>query len=156
MPENNRLLSLLQNEAELIAQFTALLQQEQNALRQGSIEGLASFSEQKIPLTTQLETLAAERDAWLLTQGFASGRQGLEAWLGKQTSLSAANTWQQTLALAAEARELNRLNGELIRMHMQHTAGALEILQSSERSFDLYGPDGKSSPLGTSRINDAV
>ena len=60
------------------------------------------------------------------------------------------------MAQAAEARELNRINGELIELHLQHNARALNALRGGSDSLNLYGPDGRSRTVGSARINDSA
>jgi flagella synthesis protein FlgN len=58
------------------------------------------------------------------------------------------------LSLASRARELNRVNGELIQLRMQHNALALEALMGASGTLALYGPDGQSTPPSGRRISD--
>jgi flagellar biosynthesis/type III secretory pathway chaperone len=48
------------------------------------------------------------------------------------------------------------VNGELIKVRMQHNANALEALLGAARPLKLYGPDGQTTPHGPGRINDAA
>ena len=81
----------------------------------------------------------------------------MEIWLDKNADQKAvAEGWNTVLSLAAKARELNQLNGELIRIRMQFNSEALEILLRRQNSLDLYGPDGLAKTQDGRRINDAV
>lgn len=144
-------------EARVVQQFVDALKLEQVALGTGNTDELPLLAEQKTSLATQLNALAAQRNALLEAGGFEADRAGIEAWCAKHPEeKSTSDTWLRILLLAAEARELNRLNGELIGIRMQYNAQALEILRRSEASLDLYGPDGQSKTKGGRRINDAV
>ena len=93
----------------------------------------------------------------LSQEGLDSERPGIESWLARHPEHPQARaSWADTLILAAEAREINRQNGELITIRMQHNSRALEVLQGAARGLDLYGPDGQFAQPGKRRINDAV
>ncbi len=149
---------ILQSEFELVRQFVTVLEREQDNLSQGKIDRLADFAEQKGALAAKLNELAEKRVELLCKQGFSCDKQGIESWCSKNSEMQdVPKLWSDILALAAEARELNRLNGDLIRIHMQHNSKALEILLGSNRSsLPLYGPDGQSTSTESRRINDAA
>ncbi len=144
-------------EVEAVQQFVDILKLEQASLSQGNTDDLPGFAEKKTKLAVNLNNLATKRNAVLAEQGLNADRAGVEAWCAKHPQeKNAAKVWFGILSLAGEARELNRLNGELIQMRMQYNAKALEALQGGRTSLDLYGPDGQSTALSSRRINDAV
>ena len=94
------------------------------------------------------------RSDWLASLGYFADRAGIETWLQQHPQETpVAASWAAIMTQAAEARELNRLNGELIELHLQHNARALNALRGGEDSLDLYGPDGQSRTSGSTRIN---
>ncbi len=144
-------------EADAVQQFVDLLKLEQNTLSSGKTDDLPAFAEQKSKLAINLNSLATQRNTSLAAQGFGVDRTGVESWCAKYPDEKTAKmAWTKILSLAFEARELNRLNGELIQMRMHYNAKALEALQGGRNSLDLYGPDGQSTTAGNRRINDAV
>jgi flagella synthesis protein FlgN len=150
-------LQSLAAEAEAVSQFVGLLKLEQTALTKGSTEALPDLAERKGKLAVQLGGIAAQRNAALATQGLGADRAGVAAWCAKHPGeKKAGKTWATILALAGEARELIRLNGELITIRMQYNSKALEALRGGNASLDLYGPDGQATGPGSRRINDAV
>jgi flagella synthesis protein FlgN len=150
-------LQTIAEETTAVRQFVDLLKLEQTSLSNGSTDDLLDFAEQKSKLATQLNKFAAQRSALLVAQGFSADRTGVDAWCASYSSKEEAGaSWSGLLSLAAEARELNRLNGELIQMRMQYNANALEALRGGKNALDLYGPDGQSTSPGHRRINDAV
>jgi len=155
--ETAALVQTITAEAEAVQQFVALLEVEQKALSIGDIDHLPLFAEQKSRLAIHLKNLATQRNTSLAVQGFGADRTGVESWCAKYPDEKTASmAWTKILSLASEARELNRLNGELIQMRMHHNAKALEALQGGRNSLDLYGPDGQSTTAGNRLINDAV
>lgn len=144
-------------EAEAVQQFVDLLKLEQAALSNGNIDDLPAFAEQKNKLASHLNQFATQRNTSLAAQGFGADRTGVESWCAKYPDdKTGKKAWTKILSLAGEARELNRLNGELIQMRMQYNTKALEALQGGRNSLDLYGPDGHSTTASNRRINDAV
>ena len=160
MNGNGGVLTLQQTlvaEAQTVEQFVALLKLEQTSLSRGDTDALPGFADQKMQFAAQLNEFAAQRNAALAAQGFDADRSGVEAWCAKHPKEKvAAKAWTTVLALAGEARELNRLNGELIRLRMQYNAKALEALRGGASTLDLYGPDGQATTPGRQRINHSV
>jgi flagellar biosynthesis protein FlgN len=150
-------LKALAAELEAVKQFIDLLKLEQTELSTGTTDALPGLAERKNTLAVHLSGLAAQRNASLAAQGLAADRVGLEAWCAKHPGEKrAARDWATILALAGEARELIRLNGELINTRMQYNSRALEALRGGNSSLDLYGPDGQSTTPGKRRIIDAA
>ena len=151
---------LIGEENQTVEAFIALLREEQALLSSGEaadLDRLPALIARKDAVAETLNRLAERRNAALTSLGLSPDRNGIEAWLaGRPQDTALHNRWQDTLRLAAEARELNRLNGELIAQRLQHNSRALDILQSGGRAPDLYGPDGQYSAAGMRRINDAV
>lgn len=149
--------NIVADEALAVGKFADLLREEQNMLSSGAIEALADLIERKTLVAGQLANLAAQRNAQLQASGLAPDRAGIEAWLAAHPAdRELRNAWSDVLALAVEARELNRVNGELIKIRAQHTANTLDALLGASRPLSLYGPDGQTAPLGNRRINDAA
>lgn len=144
-------------EANLVQLFVKLLEQEQETLTNGRTDELPAIAESKEKLAAELNELSRQRNALLTSLGFPSDRAGMEAWTAANPAQKeTAAAWNQTLSLAARAKNLNLRNGQLIQLRMKYNAQALEILMRKENNLDLYGPDGRSSPLGDRRIDDAV
>lgn len=153
-PAKDELLDIVTAEAALIARFVDLLETEKTALTEGNVDDLARFATEKEPLVADLQRLGCQRNDRLSALNLPADRQGMSAWAAGSPDASSA--WEKTLKLAARARDLNRLNGELIQMRLQYNSRILEILQRNTAALDLYGPDGKASGTGERRINDAV
>lgn len=155
--ETGLLLKILAEEAINIQLFVDLLNREQLALKSGETDSLPDFADQKNQLAGTLNNLAEQRNVLLSARGFSADREGFEAWRAKHSDeQTIADTWSSILELAMEARELNRLNGELIQLRLSATSKALQALQAGTNSLDLYGPDGQSTSSGQRRIDHAV
>lgn len=150
-------LKIVADEADSIERFVGLLEEEKALLTENRAEALAAVIEQKEELAAKLNTLSRQRGEYLAGNGFSSDRAGMESWLaGHSGQKKAIAAWDRTLSLAAQAKELNRVNGQLIDLRLRHTGEALEVLLRKESRLDLYGPDGRATVPGDQRINDAV
>jgi flagellar biosynthesis protein FlgN len=148
---------LLQAEVDAVARFVELLKLERDTLSGGDINNLDSLVQRKNDVAAELQALTDRRNSLLAGMGFEPDRMGVEAWLAAHPANNAAQkSWSQVLSLAKEARELNLLNGELIKMSIQHNSKALETLRGATRQPNLYGPDGQSAPQNSRRIYDSV
>ena len=151
------LLRTLEAEAESVQRFVELLKDEQLALEKGRVDDLMAFSARKSDVAAELATLAKQRNLALTAVGMKADRSGIETWLEREPAdHDARSVWSRVLALASEASELNRVNGELIRIRMQSNAQLLTAMQGASRTLHLYGPNGQTSPLLIRRINDAA
>lgn len=151
------LVPILTEEHAGVRAFVELLQNEQHALSVGETDKLSTFAEEKGTLVARLNSLAEQRNDALTQRGFSTDRAGIEACCAQLPAESGAEKlWTEIIERVAEARDLNRLNGELIQMRMQYTSKALDILLQKDTSLDLYGPDGQSAATGSRRINDAA
>lgn len=139
------LAALLDEEVREVVAFIELLRQEQSLLTAaGSGDSLMPLIERKSGFVVRLKTLADRREQVLGAAGFGSGRAAMDAWLGARPGKDpAAAAWQRLLALAAEARQLNEINGKLIGIHWQHNQAALAALMSAANGATTYGPDGQ-------------
>jgi flagella synthesis protein FlgN len=138
--------------------FLAFLEREQQMLVKGEVDDLLDLVRQKNKVAAELATLAARRSRLLAASGVASDGAGIAAWFAAHPEETGTrDAWSSLLAVAAQARELNRVNGELIQERLQSNAQALEaLLGSNAAAGNLYGPDGQSAPPSTRRISDSA
>ena len=150
-------LETLRQEAEHIECFVRLLEREKTLLTEGRTEALADAIAEKEALAAELNDLTQRRGRHLADAGFSPDRDGMASWAGKHPQQKEAiTTWERTLSLAAQAKEQNRLNGQLIGLHQQYTDEALRILLRKENRLDLYAPDGRQAAAEDKQIDAAV
>lgn len=151
------LTELFARESGLVREFIGQLSAEQAALTSGDVDALAPINARKAEIAEQLNAADGERSRVLRSAGFGGQSKDLLAWLVKSRGdRSAAGEWSKLLKLAAKARELNNLNGQLIAMRLQATNQALAVLSQQAQRSALYGPDGQSVHRTGSRIIDAA
>lgn len=144
-------------EAAALQRFVALLERERKVLIKGEVDRLFDIVREKNDLAVQLALLSTQRGSVLAADGLAPDRSGMAAWFAAHPAASdAQGVWSSLLSLASEARELNRDNGNLIQLRLQHNAQALEALLGANASLKLYGPDGQSTPASGHRISDCA
>ncbi len=68
----------------------------------------------------------------------------------------ALSAWQDVVSLAAEAKERNRINGQLITERLQNNQQALSVLLAAAEHPQIYGPDGQSRPTASRRLFGAA
>lgn len=147
----------VESEVVAVQSFVALLEREQEILIKGEIDDLFELVRQKDGLAEQLAALAGQRQRLLATSGLTSDRAGMAAWFAAHPDETPARTaWSGLLAIAGRARELNRVNGELISNRLKNNTMALETLLGSNAAGNLYGPDGQSAPPSSQRISDSA
>jgi flagella synthesis protein FlgN len=150
-------LAVVADEADAVERFVRLLEREKTLLTEGRTEKLPAVVEEKERLAAQLNDLTQRRDRHLAELGFSPDREGMEAWSARHPEQrEAIAAWRRTLSLAAQAKEQNRVNGQLIQLHMEFTGQALDILLRKEGRLDLYGPDGRSTGPSGRKIDAAV
>jgi flagellar biosynthesis protein FlgN len=147
--------AVLRQEAEALQLFVSALQGEQEALKSGEIDALPDFVEQKSRTIALLNRLGEQRNALLKAARFAVDREGLLAW-GK-TSPDTQRLVDGLFKAAEEAKELNRLNGQLIAMRLRSTQAALEALTPKSAGHGLYSAQGQTTIRTTGyRLIDSV
>jgi flagellar biosynthesis protein FlgN len=134
----------LDEEISKLKEFIGLLEREQDLLKQGDTESLLPLIETKTNQANSLGAFAQARADQLKQLGLDSGRAGMDAWLARNDPDGKLRaSWQSLLALAAQARNLNILNGKLIGLHMQHNQQAFTALMNASNRAMTYGPDGQ-------------
>ncbi len=154
----NELVSVISAEVAETTVFISLLQEEQEALQSGKIDSLEVVAEKKTESLTRLAPYSMHRNRILTDAGYASDRIGIDAWLEARPGDEAVRTvWRQLQDHAQQARELNRINGELIQMRVQQNNQILDVLLSaSQPRGSLYGPDGQPAQFSGTRIIDSA
>lgn len=144
-PDLTRLQRVIDDEAALLGEFIALLEQEERLLVDGQTDSLLALADQKTQVYRRLQFLHDER-----TRLVSRSRQpDLQTLLAQAPA--AASGWKKVLELAAEAQRHNGINGQLIAERMKHNQAALSVLLAAADQPQLYGPDGQSRPTSRGR-----
>jgi flagellar biosynthesis/type III secretory pathway chaperone len=156
--------SLAEETAELDA-LLALLREEQHALQERDVERVYTFASAKSERLARLDALDSSRGRFLRANGLSPDHAGMQRYLERTSGLPAAvsENWRRLLANAAEAHQINAVNGRLIAAQLRFVGGALAALQqvtvdgalpALQRVASLllcYGADGQTRSAPGSR-----
>ena len=153
----SQVISILEQEILLISQFIELLHQEQSCLKQAEPELLGQISLDKEPLIQSLNELESKRIQAVGNAGKLSNQALMTNWLAQNPKNKSATVhWEKLLKLAGDAKVLNEVNNQLVKLHLAKTNAALSILNSQPESRQLYGSDGHAAQTTGSRIVDSA
>lgn len=144
-----RLARLIDEERTGMQAFLALLQREEALLVEGQIDALTTLAEEKIRLYRALQRLSDDRSILFARLGARVSNDNIHTILADSPAALAA--WEAVVRLAAEAKERNRVNGQLIVERLQNNQQALSTLLAAAEHPQIYGPDGQSRPTAASR-----
>ncbi|KFC69694.1 flagella synthesis protein FlgN [Massilia sp. LC238] len=146
-------ISTVLQEQQHLGFLIELMKQEQQLLVAADADGLAETTPRKNALLQALADLSAQRHAALLAAGCEGSEAGMEPWLAVGGNDEARTQWEALLALAREAKELNRVNGMLINKQLAHNQGVLNALRmpAGADAGGVYGASGQALGSGPSK-----
>lgn len=145
----------LAEEFAALSRLQALLQSEQDALKLGAVDTLPDLINSKARIISEITVLADSRHQALTAIGREASENSMQEWVEEVGTDTEKQQWSELLALAANLKELNRLNGVLINKHTQ-TNQQMMSLFSGMVGTNFYGPDGQSSIKTNARKFGAV
>lgn len=146
-------ISTVLQEQQHLGSLIELMKQEQQLLVAADADGLADTTPRKNALLQALADLSAQRHAALAAAGCEGSEAGMEPWLAVGGNADARAQWEALLALAREAKELNRVNGMLINKQLAHNQGVLNALRmpAGADAGGVYGASGQALGSGPSK-----
>jgi flagellar biosynthesis/type III secretory pathway chaperone len=144
----------LEHEARHLAQLIDLLKEERKDLIEATGERIGLIAAEKMNRIQALDTYAARRTLLLEQLGFNTNADGMQAAIGCAGPLAKhmRAQWQSVGERAVAARDLNDLNGSLIRARLSNVQGRLsELHRAAQQGEGLYGADGLSRAAALSR-----
>jgi flagella synthesis protein FlgN len=146
-------ISTVLQEQQHLGSLIELMKQEQQLLVAADADGLADTTPRKNALLQALADLSAQRHAALAAAGCEGAEAGMEPWLAVGGNDEARAQWEALLALAREAKELNRVNGMLINKQLAHNQGVLNALRmpAGADAGGVYGASGQAIGSGPSK-----
>jgi flagellar biosynthesis protein FlgN len=144
----------LETSHQALQDFISLLEDEQKALSTSDMDGseIENVSIRKIAMLKRLESLEQVRAKGQSMLGYPQGIDGAKKAAKDAQCL---HTWDDILKLAYRAKQLNEINGTLIKMRMDQTGKMIDFLMKSTGD-SLYGPDGKSKLKGLRGISTSA
>ncbi|KPK38137.1 MAG: hypothetical protein AMJ69_09220 [Gammaproteobacteria bacterium SG8_47] len=132
--ESHSLEQLISQQATLLGELKALLEQEHRALSDQDADELNSVSIAKRDLARSIDILEHKRLARADAQS-------------SQTSQS----WHQMVELARECERLNQVNGLIVHSNQRRIRQALGLLRANISAGETYSADGSTTLDSTSR-----
>ncbi|MDI5922824.1 flagellar export chaperone FlgN [Halomonas sp. LR5S13] len=134
---------LLEEQQSRLGTLIQLLENEQEQLLRGSIDGpqLENIAQEKSRLLAILEETESTRARIQLKLGYTTGGEG-----ARQAAEDAGclYQWQATLEMTAHTARLNDRNGRLVSLRMTHNRQMLDYIHSiADKS--VYAPDGRTT-----------
>lgn len=114
----HRLAILIGEERAGLQQFLALLQREEELLVAGQIDALTLLAEEKTSQYRALQRLSDDRTVMFTRAGARVTNENIRLALGGLPEALA--NWDKVIAMASEAKERNRVNGQLILERLQN------------------------------------
>ncbi|MCL2160596.1 MAG: flagellar protein FlgN [Betaproteobacteria bacterium] len=148
--ELQRIALLLEAESSQLRKFLDLLEREEAVLISADTDGLLSITKEKNERYRQLQHLHDDRSILAARLGHGRGDTAMRALCARMPRALAR--WDEVLSLAAQARERNHINGQLISKHLQHNQAALSVLLTAADHPQLYDAGGHSRPSGGGRM----
>lgn len=133
---------LLAEEINSFGQFCHLLNEEREALARMDQDALDELVSRKQLLCEHLSQLAEQRQLLVAGGDHQTVLHALDPAL--------VDEWHKLTRLAREARDLNRINGTIIEVRLQHNQQAMAVLKVGE-SVATYSADGLSHSGGAAR-----
>ena len=133
-----------QEEARALAGLRSVLVAESEALDAREPARIEALAAEKARLVEALSALAARRGAWMQEAGLDS-REALTTWLADQPV--ERDAWGALEQSAAEVRDLNARNGQLIDARLALTNEALTLLREAAAATLGYTREGAKPDL---------
>ncbi|NLZ12122.1 MAG: flagellar protein FlgN [Alcaligenaceae bacterium] len=143
------LISCINQEIALVAQFIKVLEDEAKILESGQPDELVACTEKKQKSADQLAAAAQKRDQALNDSGYPADTAGLKHAAHDTPDVSLAV--DKLFDLAVTARRLNEANGAAISLLLRHNQQLMETIQrlatAGENGGQVYDASGKSKTV---------
>ena len=142
---------LFHQDAKLLSDLVALLNKEQSTLVEMDIDEMERILDLKSALIQRITESSRQRHQALASEGFDANENGMANWIRANEREHSA--WQAFQANLEKAKELNRVNGQVINQHFKRNQQALNQLQGQpvNNNTGLYGANGQTSTAKHSR-----
>ncbi len=138
--DKSSLVSQLKIETDALRAFISLLEKEQQVLLSQDSDALLMMAEAKSQAAHKLTVIATARRTLL---NLDAENSSMTRWV-QQFDPDIKGAWDEILALAALAHQLNQTNGEVIQLKLRSNQKALSVLLgAAQDAAGLYGRDGQ-------------
>jgi flagellar biosynthesis protein FlgN len=148
--------NLFQQDVKLVDELMFLLSREQISLVDADINAIEDLLNEKGALIQRISASAKLRYQALAKSGYKANENGMQEWVESQPDTKQRMLWKDFQATLEQAKELNRLNGQLINKHFNRNQQILNQLQGKSVNTNRYGPNGQTSTTSYFRSSLAV
>ncbi|HQN64436.1 MAG TPA: flagellar protein FlgN [Methylophilus sp.] len=133
-----------EHDAKLVEQLLWLLMREQTSLIDADIDAVEYLLDEKSRLLQSISASIQARYDALAKLGFEASENGMSSWVEKRGTPEQVQYWKDFQQTLSRAKEMNRLNGQLINKHFNVNQQALNLLQGGQAS-GVYGANGQAA-----------
>ena len=139
--------ALFHQDAKRLNELVALLTKEQTSLVQMDIEDVEQILDEKSVLIQQIADATKTRHQALGQAGYDANENGMATWIRASENQQMHADWEVFQDQLAKAKELNRVNGQMINQHFKRNQQALNTLQGKAPNANagVYGANGQTS-----------
>jgi len=142
--------TLFEQDAKLLNELLFLLSREQISLVNADIDSIEAMLDEKGALLQRINASVQDRYKALFKAGYEPNENGMAAWVRKDTLPKQVEAWQSFQKTLDQAKEMNRLNGQLINKHFNRNQQFINHLQGASGT-GVYGPNGQTASQSYSR-----
>lgn len=145
--------TLFYQDAKLLNDLVVLLTEEQKSLVDMDINVVERIIDEKSALIQKITEATKTRHQALGKAGYDANENGMATWVRASENQQIHTGWTIFQKQLAQAKELNRVNGQMINLHFKRNQQALNTLQgkSPNAGAGIYGPNGQTSTLNHTR-----
>ncbi len=139
---------LFKQDTQLLDELVSLLSKEQTALVNMDIDEVESILDKKSKLIQTIANATKMRHKALAQAGYDANENGMVMWLRANDSKSIKAQWDAFQGQLAQAKELNRVNGQVINQHFKQNQQMISQLQGkavNAGAGNVYGPNGQTT-----------
>ncbi len=149
--------TLLHQDALLLNNLVSVLLKEQSSLVEMDIDVMESLLDEKAVLLQKITLATKARHLALGQASFEANENGMTGWINRNAHAKDRATWQTFQQQLAQAKELNRVNGQMINQHFRRNQETLNQLQGRPaNTTSVYGPNGQTAGSHISRASLSV
>lgn len=127
----------------LVSELVNLLTREQKCLLSNQVSEIEKIVKLKSDLLQKINLVAHNRYAALKEKSYEPNENGMLDWVVKQSNQVIKDNWDSFQRNLTNAKELNRVNGELISRHFNRNQQMLNSLRNAVQPSGTYSKTGQ-------------
>ncbi len=148
--------TLFEQDVKLINDLVFLLSREQISLIDADIDAMEDLLDEKGMLLQSINASVQVRYQALSNAGYEPNENGMAAWIESSAGVKQLQLWQDFQQTLEQAKELNRLNGQLINKHFNRNQQFLHQLKGGLAGESVYGRNGQTTSQDYTRPSLSV